>query len=111
MAMVINTILFKLDGNAYYSPEFGRGGLRAVFACMATHVAGSGTLDIDIEHRNSDDTTFTSAGTFTQITAVGSSTEEVSGLKEIIRLKFTVGGVGIGSAVAYIMPPPQWFPV
>jgi hypothetical protein len=111
MSMVVNTVLFKLDANAYYSPEFGRGGLRAVFACMATHISGSGTLDIDIEHRNSDDTAFTSAGTFTQITATGSSTKEVSALKEILRLKFTVGGSGPTSAVGYIMPPPQWFPV
>ena len=111
MSMVVNTILFKLDGNAYYSPEFGRGGLRAIFSCNVTHLSGSATLDIDIEHRNSDDTSFTSAGTFTQFTATGTGTKDLSGLKEILRLKFTVGGAGSTSAIAYIMPPPQWYPV
>lgn len=111
MAMVIQTILLKLDGNPYYSPEFGRGGLRAFFTCNVTHLSGSATLDIDIEHRNADDTAFTSAGSFTQFTATGTSSKDVSALKEILRLKFTVGGAGSTSAIAYLMPPPQWYPV
>lgn len=108
--MVIQTTLFKLDGNPYYSPEFGRGGLRAVFSIQTTHVGGSGTLTVTVQHRNADETSYTDVGATSAISTLTTTTLEVSGLKEVLRIKFEVGGPGSTSAVAYVMPPPQWYP-
>jgi len=58
--MVIGTTLMKLNGDPYFSPTFGRGGLGAVFSCEVFQVAGSSpTLDIEVQHKNVEDTSFT----------------------------------------------------
>ena len=53
--MIVGSTLFKLDGNAYYSPEFPRGGLAATFAVDVTQIVGSPTFTITVESRNSEE--------------------------------------------------------
>jgi len=109
--MVLGTTLMKGAGDPYYSPMFPRGGLTGYFRVDVQQIWGtSPTLDITIEHKNEDDTAFTTAGSFTQITASGSATKTQSTLKEIIRLKFVVGGTEAYAGMHFLLLAPQWLP-
>ena len=92
--MVIGTTIFYLDGPAYYSPEFGRGGLAATFSVDVSHygIAGAAQFDVTVETRNSEDTTWGTAGTFSAITGTGVATLDVTGLKEIVRFRYAMSG-------------------
>lgn len=112
--MVVGTTIFFLDGNPYYSPEFGRGGLAATFSVDVTQVAlGAGVaLGIEVEHRNSEDTAWSSVGSFSGITSTGASSLDVTGLKEIVRFKYTFqGGAPVSTESAhFLMQAPSWRP-
>ncbi|MGQ0615116.1 MAG: hypothetical protein ACT4PV_15395, partial [Planctomycetaceae bacterium] len=104
------TTLFKLDGSAYTTPEFPRGGLSAYFTLQVTHVSAGPTLNVDLETRNEEDTTRTVAASFDAITAVGVAAKDVTGRKELVRLKLTVSGATAAAAVHFILPAPAWRP-
>ena len=109
--MVVGTTVFKLDGNSYLSPEFHRGGLAGTFAIDVTNVANTPNFTVKVQHRNSEDTSFTTAGTFSTITATGKTTLDVSGLKEIVRFEYSFDvGDGSDAAVHFLMQPPSWRP-
>ncbi len=108
--MVLGTTLFKLDGNAYYTPEFPRGGLSAYFTVQVTHVSASPTLNIDIETRNEEDTTWTTAASFDAISSLSVAGKDASSLKEVVRLKLAVSGATAAAAVHFILPAPAWRP-
>ena len=109
--MVVGTTLFKLDGNDYYSPQFPRGGLAATFAVDVTHVANSPNFGIEVETKNSEDTSWTSLGTFTSITAVGTAQKDLTGAKEQLRFKYSFNaGDATDAAVHFLMQPPSWRP-
>lgn len=109
--MVIGTTLMKLNGDAYFSPSFGRGGLAAVFSCEVFQVAGSSpTLDIEVQHKNAEDTSFALLGSFAQFTAADLKTLSVGAIKEQIRFKYTVGGGAATAAVHFNMLAPAWRP-
>jgi len=109
--MVIGTTLMKMAGTAYYSPTFARGGLAAVFACEVQQVAGTNpTLDIDVEHKNVEDTTFTTLGSFNQFTMADLKTLSASAIKEQLRFKYVVGGTAATAAVHFNMLAPTWKP-
>jgi hypothetical protein len=109
--MVVGTTLFKLDGNAYFSPEFPRGGLAATFATSVTHLVNSADFTITVQHKSREETTFADLGTFAVITAIGESQEDMTGLKEIIRFKYTFdGGDSWNAAVHFFMQAPSWRP-
>jgi hypothetical protein len=78
--VIIGTVLIKMSGNTYYSPTFSRGGLSACFAAEVFDLAGTSPgLDIAVEHKNHDDTTYTSAGSFASISAAGIEKLDLSG--------------------------------
>jgi len=106
--MLIGTLLMK-HASAYYSPTFGRGGLAAVFSCEVL-LGTTFTLDIDIEHKNAEDTTFTLLGSFTQFAAAGVDIKNLTGIKEQVRFKYTVGGATASSFVHFNMLAPAWRP-
>jgi len=108
--MIVGTTIFRFDGNPYYSPAFPRGGEAAVFTVETTHVSSAPTFDVTIQHKNEDDTSWADLGAFTSITAVGTSTKDVSGVKEMVRLKFTFTTTGADDAVHIIVPAPAWRP-
>ena len=101
--------LFVMGGNSFYSPSFGRGGEAALFSAEVLGKIGSASLSIDIEHKNTEDTTWASAGAFTAITGTGVYTRDISSLKEEIRVKFTLTGTD-GDAMNLLMPEPAWRP-
>ena len=109
--MVVGTTLFKLDGNAYYSPQFPRGGLGATFVIKVEQISGAPTFKVSVEHRNEDETSWATAGTFTDITATGLSDLSVSSLKEIVRIKYAFdAGDDATDAVHFLMQAPTWRP-
>lgn len=110
--MVVGTTLFRLDGSAYYSPEFGRGGLGATFVVEVLNVdlSASQTFDIDIESRNADQVSWTPLASFTGMTAAGVFTKDVSDPLEILRLKFSFSGTTASDAAHFLVQAPSWRP-
>lgn len=102
-------LLLVMAGDSYWGPPMGRVTLNARFGVQVSNVVGGGvSLSIYIEHRNSEDTAWTTAGTFTAITALGSYALVINGLKEWVRYcyKFTAGSSSDGMYVYSSMP--QW---
>ena len=95
---------------AYYSPSFPRGGEAAVFSVDVTHYSGGPTLVVTVEHKNVEDTSWTTAGTFSNITSTGVATKDVSSLKEEIRFAFTFTAGTAGDFCHVIVPEPAWRP-
>ena len=111
--MIVGTTIIH-DGTGttpYYTPSFPRGGPAAVFSLEVTHFAG-GTLILGaaIEHKNEADTSWGTAASFTNITAEGLSTKDVSGLKEEIRLAFTFSDGAVGNFAHIVIAAPAWRP-
>lgn len=87
--------LIQTSTTPVYSPPVPRGGDTGLFAIDALQVStGSPSLAVEIQHKNYSETSWGSAGAFSAITATGLSTQSVSGLKEQVRLKFTMSGSG-----------------
>ena len=108
--IVGTTIIHPGDTTAYYSPSFPRGGEAANFSLDVTHLVGTVTFVVDIEHKNLEDTTWASAGTFTAITATGVQVKDLTGLKEEIRIKFAFSAGSAGDFVHVIVAAPAWRP-
>jgi hypothetical protein len=111
-AMLVGTTIFKLDGNPYFSPEFGRGGLAATFAADVSQVTvGLVGLTITVEHRNSEDTSFGSLGSFPVISGLGPQSVDLTGCKEIVRFVYTFDPTDAATAAVHLlMQPPSWRP-
>ena len=109
MDMTTGFTLFVMGGTAVYSPPFPSGGESALFSVEILAKIGSPNLAIDIETKNTEDTTWGVAGSFAAITALGVATKDVSTLKEEIRIKFTMSGTD-GHAFYLLMPAPAWRP-
>jgi hypothetical protein len=108
--MLIGTTIRKMGAAEFFSPEFPRGGLAAVFSMDVTGEIGASTMNVDIEHRNLDETTWAGAGAFTAVTATGVSTVNITGLKEILRFKFSFGAGSDGDGFHVVLGPPAWRP-
>ena len=108
--MIVGTLITVMGGTAFYSPSFPRGGEAALFSLEVTHKMGSSpSLAVSLEHKNEDDTTWTSAGAFTAITALGVASKDISGLKEELRFNFTPTGTD-GEAFHVVVAEPAWRP-
>lgn len=108
--MVIGTTLYKLDGNPYFSPEFGRGGLSATFSIDTTQFLAT-ALNITVESRNSEDIVWTTVGSFSPITGAGVTPVDLTGLKEIVRFSYTFDPSDPSTAaVHFLMQAPSWRP-
>ena len=109
--MIVGTLITVMGGvTPFYSPSFPRGSEAALFSLEVTHKMGSSpSLAVAIEHKNEDDTTWASAGSFAAITTTGVPTKDVSGLKEELRLSFLPTGTD-GDAFHVLVPAPAWRP-
>jgi len=103
-------MLSDTQTDAYLSPEFPRGGLSAVFTVETTHLTGNPTLEVNDEHRNDEDTRWSTAGTFSNITTKTVTTRDVSTIKEIVRLSFEYSAGVAGDFFHVIVPAPAWRP-
>lgn len=109
--MYIGTLFIRLGGASYNSPTFPRGGLAALFGIEVLALSGTSvSFECLVQHKNREDTSYTTAGTFASMTTAGLATLDVTGLKEEIRLVFTVGGSAATNTVYAIVLPPTWRP-
>lgn len=111
--MIVGTTVFH-DGTgttAYYSPSFPRGGLAAVFSMDVTHKNGASVaMTVTVEHKNDDETAWTTAGSFSSITTTGTKTVDVSSIKEEVRLAFTFTAGSAGNFFHVVISAPAWRP-
>jgi hypothetical protein len=100
--------VFKGGGAAVYSPEFGRGGLTAVFNLQIWQILNSPTLTVTIEGQAASDTAFSTLGTFASITTIGAKSSSQTAIPEVLRYKFEVSGASDTSGVAIELLSPVW---
>jgi hypothetical protein len=111
MILGFNLFYDGVGTTPFYTNPFPRRGLAALFSLQTTHVPASLTLNASVQHKNLEDASWTTAGVFSGITAVGLSTLDLSGLKEELRFSFTFSGTGgIGNFFRVFVPPPAWRP-
>jgi len=111
MILGFNLLHDMVGTTPFRTYPFPRRGLAALFSIQTTHVGGGLTLNAVVQHRNREDASWTNAGTFSGITAVGLMTLDVSALKEEIRFAFTFSGSGTpGNFFRVFIPPPAWRP-
>ena len=108
--MKIGDWLFKAGGTTMYGPTFGRGGLGVIFTVSILALLGSPSLTITVEHKNHDDTTFTTLGTFSLINAMGDFTKNLSGVKEEVRFAYSISATNDWEGVLLNMTAPAWRP-
>lgn len=108
--MVIGTTLLKLDGNAYYSPQFNRGGNACQFAVEVLNYSGATGFDITVEHKNASDTAWATLTTFTTITATGLYNQSIAAIKEQLRFKYLITAPNAYNGVHFNVLAPQWKP-
>lgn len=79
-----------------YSPAFARGGSRLLVPFEVLDVSGGCQVDVDVEHKNFDDTSWSTAGSFSSMNSAGLSTLTVDDPKEEVRLRVLLSmGVGV----------------
>lgn len=109
--MLVGQYFMRFGAGVYqHSPSFPRGGLAAVFAVEVFALMPSTGLDMVVESRNADETTWTAFGTALSASAVGVHTLEVTGLREEVRLRFSVNGTHATDTVYANVLVPQWRP-
>ena len=95
--------IYRMDGAAQYSEPFPRGGPSAVFTMDVVAIADAPTFVVTVEHRNSNDT-WTVAGTFPNITGQGVSTKDITGLKQLLRFKYSFTSTDENDGVTFRCP-------
>ena len=109
--MIVGATLFKLNGDPYYSPQFARGGNAGNFSIEVFQVAGgSAALACDVEHKNADDTSWTTLVSFSPMSSPQVQTVLASSIKEQLRFKYNVTGVAATVGVSFNVLAPQWRP-
>lgn len=93
-----------------YSPQFPRGGPSAVFAVEVYALTPSTALNIAVQYKNLDETSWTTHGSAISANAAGVYTLEVPDLKEEIRLRYSVTGSNATDTVYADVLAPQWRP-
>lgn len=96
-----------------YTPWLPRRGDAATFLVDVIGIQSSNCqLTVTIQHKNLDeaDSSATTAGTFSVATSTGIKTKRVSGLKELVRLKYfmTLGSPGNPEWIHLRMLVPSW---
>ena len=110
--MIVGTTIIH-DGSGatpYFTPQFPRGGLAALFSFDITHKGGSPTLSIVIEHKNSEDTSWTTLASITGLTATGVQTKDATAIKEELRISFVYTAGSAGDFFHIVIAAPAWRP-
>jgi hypothetical protein len=107
--MFVGTHYRRFAGAAQYSPTFGRGGNAALFSVEIFAVDAATSLTVTVEHKNMDDTTWTTLTTLATMTA-GVNVSDVGGIKEQLRYAFVVNGATANLSVYANVLAPAWRP-
>lgn len=97
------------NGAPRYSPTFLRGGLGAQFAAEVFDNDPGVTMSIAIQHKNHEDVLFTTLGTIAAMPA-GVNSVNLTGIKEEVRLAFTINGANAEDSVYANVLAPAWRP-
>ena len=109
--MLTGFYVLKGAGLTKVTPTFPRGGLSATFTIQVLELVGSPTdLGAIVEHKNLEDTAFSSAGSFATISSVTVATLDVSTIKEQVRLSFTPTASTSWHGFYILLPAPTWRP-
>ena len=114
--MFLGRILVKDDTTsapypATYTAPFARGGLAALFTAEVTQLNGSPTLSIVVQTKNRNETSWSDVGTFTDITATGVHTKDISsGIKQQVRIAAKLTGGSAGDFVDLRLDGISWRP-
>jgi hypothetical protein len=107
--MLIGQYYRRNGGGAQFSPSFPRGGLAALFAVEIFAVDASTTLTLAVEHKNIEDTAWTTLVTMATLSA-GVSSITVGNIKEELRLSFVINGTNAFDSVYANVLAPSWRP-
>ncbi len=109
--MLVGQYFMRFGAGVYqYSPTFPRGGLSAVFAVEVFALISGASLDVAVQYKNADETSWTTFGSAISVSTTGVHTLEVTGIKEEVRLRFSVGGADPSDTVYADVLAPQWRP-
>jgi hypothetical protein len=109
--MLVGQYFMRFGAGVYqYSPTFPRGGLSAVFAVEVFALMSGASLDVAVEYKNVEDTSWTTYGSAISASTTGVHTLQVAGIKEEVRLRFSVGGANPSDTVYANALAPQWRP-
>ena len=112
--MVVGQLMLFLSGNTYYSPPFPRGGLAAVFAIDPINATLSASVNfkVELEHKNSEDTTWTTLGTVASVSSTGTTSADLTGIKEECRFAYSFfgGSPTPTDAAHFLVMAPAWRP-
>ena len=107
--LIGSPIISSGGSSPVYSKPAPRGGASALFSIEVLDISATYGIDVAVEHKNEEDTTWSSAGTFAGISATGVATKDISSLKEELRFAFTPTGTD-GDAFHVIVAAPAWRP-
>jgi hypothetical protein len=108
--MIVGTLFLKMGAALFYGPEFPRGGLAATFSGEVLGEIGASALEIVVEHRNREDTTWLTAVSVATVSGVGVFDNSFSGLREILRYKYNFTSGSDGEGFRVLMAPASWRP-
>ena len=107
--MIIGQTLMKASV-PYYSAWFPREGNAATFVLDCLGISGA-SLTVNVMHKNYGDIDYPVdqvAGAFSAVSATGTSTRRLTGLKELIRFEYNVVGSNSYDWVHFRMLRPAW---
>jgi len=110
--IVGQSVLGSTDGYDYFGPWMSREADSATFVAEVLFDSGSFSLDIVVQHKNTEDidTAAATAASFSSISTRSTSSVLGTGLKELVRYKYTVTGSAATCWVHLRMNPPLWQP-
>lgn len=110
MGFMVGDYFIRFGGGDQFSPTFPRGGLAAVFAIEVLAIMASTSLNCTVQHKNIEDTSWTTLVTFSAMGSTGVTTASATGIKEQLRFVFSVSGTNATDAVYANVLAPMWRP-
>ena len=109
--MIIGTTMLKLDANPYYSPQFNRGGNAADFLFYIQNITGGGEVEITIEHKNANATSWNVLTSVGPCATTGPWQCSGSAIEEQLRIKYDLSGsAAVGDGIHVLALAPTWRP-
>jgi hypothetical protein len=107
--MRIGEYFMRFGANVYqYSPIFPRGAEAAVFAVEVYALTPLTALNVEVQYKNLDETSWTTHASAISANAAGVYTLEVRDIREEVRLRYSVSGSNPTDTVYADILAPQW---
>jgi hypothetical protein len=111
--MIIGQTILAPDGESvdHFTPWFSRGADNAVMAYELIRLF-KGTLAVTVYHKDYEDPGSSPAspsGSFSQLGSTGLFQANCTGLKELVRIKFTLTSGDVGCFAAFRVLVPTWY--